>query len=115
MRLHIPPESEPFLASLRAVAVTPEEKLICKENRQILRKALLTLTPREHRILDLINGLTNGVPMTRVEIAREMQLSNSRIQQIEWKAMRKLRHPERSRHLRQMLNDLGNESFWGWP
>ena len=108
-------EAESIVASLRAVAVTPEEKLICKENRHILRKALLTLTPREHRILDLINGLTHGVPMTRVEIAREMQLSNSRIQQIEWKAMRKLRHPERSRHLRQMLHDLGNESLWGWP
>lgn len=108
-------EAESFVASLQTAAVTPEDKLICKENRALLRKALMTLTPREHRVLDLINGLSFGVPMTRVEIAREMQLSNSRIQQIEWKAMRKLKHPERSRHLRQMLDDLGKDSLWGWP
>jgi RNA polymerase primary sigma factor len=108
-------EAEPFVASLQSFAVDPESKLICKENRALLRTALMKLTPREHRILDLINGLSLGVPMTRVEIAREMQLSNSRIQQIEWKAMRKMKHPERSRHLRQMLEDLGKESLWGEP
>lgn len=105
--LRVAPEAELFLASLRDCAESPETKLIRAENRALIRKALMTLTPREHRILDLINGLTFGLPMTRVDIAKDMQLSNSRIQQIEWKAMRKMRHPDRSRHLRQMLDDLG--------
>lgn len=86
---------------------TPESILIRKQNKALIRQAMMSLTPREQRILDLVNGLTFGVPMTRVDIAQDMQISKSRISQIEWKAMRKMRHPERSRHLRQMLDDLG--------
>ena len=86
---------------------TPESILIRKQNRALVKDALMTLTPREQRILDLIFGLTFGETMKKTEIAMEFQISPTRILQIEWKAIRKLKHPSRSKHLRQMLDDIG--------
>ena len=92
---------------------TPESILIRKQNRALVKDALMTLTPREQRILDLIFGLTFGEAMRKTEIAKEFQISPTRILQIELKAIRKMKHPSRSRHLRPMLNDLGNYDLWG--
>jgi RNA polymerase primary sigma factor len=86
---------------------TPESILIRKQNRALVKDALMKLTPREQRILDLIFGLTFGEAMRKTEIAMEFQISPTRILQIELKAIRKLKHPCRSKHLRQMLDDIG--------
>lgn len=92
---------------------TPESIMIRKQNIAQVKKALMTLTPREQRVLDLIFGLTFGEAMRKTEIAMEFQISPTRILQIELKAIRKMKHPSRSGHLRQMLNDLGNYDLWG--
>jgi RNA polymerase primary sigma factor len=73
----------------------------------------MKLTPREQRVLDLSFGLTFGEAMRKTEIAKEFQITPSRILQIESRAIRKMKHPSRSGHLRQMLNDLGNYDLWG--
>ena len=92
---------------------TPESILIRKQNIALVKDALMTLTPREQRVLDLIFGLTFGEAMRKTEIAIEFQISPTRILQIESRAIRKMKHPSRSGHLRQMLNDLGNYDLWG--
>ena len=92
---------------------TPESIMIRKQNIAQVKKALMTLTPREQRVLDLIFGLTFGEAMRKTEIAKEFQITPSRILQIESRAIRKMKHPSRSGHLRQMLNDLGNYDLWG--
>ncbi len=92
---------------------TPESIMIRKQNIAQVKNALMKLTPREQRVLDLIFGLTFGESMRKTEIAMEFQISPTRILQIESRAIRKMKHPSRSGHLRQMLNDLGNYDLWG--
>lgn len=87
--------------------------MIRKQNIAQVKNALMKLTPREQRVLDLIFGLTFGESMRKTEIAMEFQISPTRILQIESRAIRKMKHPSRSGHLRQMLNDLGNYDLWG--
>jgi RNA polymerase sigma factor (sigma-70 family) len=62
------------------------------------------LTPREHRVLKLRFGLLDGHPRTLQEVGDEFGLTRERIRQIEVKAMRKLRHPSRSRKLKDYLD-----------
>jgi RNA polymerase primary sigma factor len=63
-------------------------------------KVLATLTPGEQRVLEVRFGIGTGVAYTLEEVAKELSLTVRRIQQIEGKALRKLRHPTRSRRLR---------------
>jgi RNA polymerase primary sigma factor len=68
-----------------------------------LAEALLTLTERERRILELRFGLADGYERTLEEVGKQYKVTRERIRQIEAKALRKLRHPTRSRHLQGFL------------
>jgi len=64
---------------------------------------LSSLTPREQRVLQLRFGLEDGRSRTLEEIGQEFELTRERIRQIEAKALKKLRHPSRSRKLKDYL------------
>lgn len=68
-----------------------------------VEELLTTLSPREARILRLRFGLTNGRSYTLEEVGRKFGLTRERIRQIEGQALRRLRHPRRSRQLRDYL------------
>ena len=72
--------------------------------REQLAEVLKTLTPREARVLSLRYGLEDGNPKTLEEVGREFNVTRERIRQIEAKALRKLRHPSRSKKLRDFLD-----------
>ncbi|MEK7559540.1 MAG: sigma-70 family RNA polymerase sigma factor [Patescibacteria group bacterium] len=72
--------------------------------REAVLKALDTLTPREQKILKLRYGLEDGRSRTLEEVGREFDVTRERIRQIEAKALRKLRHPSRSRKLRDFMS-----------
>lgn len=72
--------------------------------REQLTKVLSTLTEREQRVLILRFGLDDGRARTLEEVGREFNVTRERIRQIEAKALRKLRHPSRSRKLRDYLD-----------
>jgi len=68
-----------------------------------VEEVLCTLTPRERRVLQLRFGLEDGRSRTLEEVGKEFGVTRERIRQIEAKALRKLRHPSRSRKLRDYL------------
>jgi RNA polymerase primary sigma factor len=68
-----------------------------------IESVLSTLTPREQRILRLRFGLVNGKCYTLEEVGQKFGLTRERIRQIEARALRRLRHPRRSRHLKDYL------------
>ena len=63
-----------------------------------------TLTPREAKVLKLRFGLQDGRMRTLEEVGKEFDVTRERIRQIEAKALRKLRHPSRSRKLKDYLD-----------
>jgi RNA polymerase primary sigma factor len=71
--------------------------------KEQVEEVLGTLNPREHRILQLRFGLENGRCCTLEQVGKEFGVTRERIRQIEAKALRKLRHPSRSRKLRDYL------------
>jgi RNA polymerase primary sigma factor len=77
--------------------------------KQLLKEeisaVLSTLTPREHRVLQLRFGLEDGRSRTLEEVGLEFHVTRERIRQIEAKALRKMRHPSRSRKLRDYLEE----------
>ena len=75
------------------------------ESLQIeIERALNTLTPREAKVLKLRFGLEDGKSRTLEEVGKEFMVTRERIRQIEAKALRKLRHPSRSKKLRDYMN-----------
>ena len=72
--------------------------------REQLADVLSTLTPREEKVLRLRFGLEDGRSRTLEEVGKEFNVTRERIRQIEAKALRKLRHPSRSKKLRDFLN-----------
>ncbi len=72
--------------------------------REQLRDVLGTLTQREARVLSLRFGLEDGRPRTLEEVGKEFDVTRERIRQIEAKALRKLRHPSRSKKLKDFLD-----------
>ncbi len=71
--------------------------------REQITEVLSTLTPREQKVLKLRFGLEDGRSRTLEEVGKEFQVTRERIRQIEAKALRKLRHPTRSRRLKDYL------------
>ena len=71
--------------------------------REQLEEVMNTLTPREAKVLKLRFGLEDGKSRTLEEVGREFQVTRERIRQIEAKALRKLRHPSRSKKLRDYM------------
>ena len=85
-------------------ASQPSEEATYTLLREQLEEVLSTLTPREEQVLRMRFGLTDGKPHTLEEVGREFDVTRERIRQIESKALRKLRHPSRSKKLRDFLN-----------
>ncbi len=82
---------------------TPSQSAYQNLLREKVEEVLSTLTPREARILRLRFGLQNGRQYTLEEVGQKFGLTRERIRQIEGKALRRLRHPRRSRHLRDFV------------
>ncbi len=82
---------------------TPIQSAYSKLLREKIEEVLDTLPPREARILRLRFGLENGYNYTLEEVGEKFGLTRERIRQIESKALRRLRHPRRSRQLREYL------------
>ena len=72
--------------------------------KEQLSEVLKTLTPREEKVLRLRFGLEDGRSRTLEEVGKEFNVTRERIRQIEAKALRKLRHPSRSKKLKDFLN-----------
>ncbi len=72
--------------------------------KEQMLSVLDTLTPREEKVLRLRYGLDDGRPRTLEEVGKEFNVTRERIRQIEAKALRKLRHPSRSKRLRDYIN-----------
>jgi RNA polymerase primary sigma factor len=86
-------------ASLAPTEATSQQLL-----KEQIDKVLDELTEREKKVLQLRFGLKDGHPRTLEEVGREFEVTRERIRQIEGKALRKLRHPTRSRKLRGYLD-----------
>ena len=99
-------EVDSLTSSLRTLAFSPERKMILNEAKQALKAAMMTLTPKEQRILDFRYGLTYGEEKTLDEVGAMFGVSRERIRQQEMKALRKMRHPSKSKELRANLNEL---------
>lgn len=121
-------QGEPNLK--HSLAITPHAKLLGaifrkpqypvppEREQEIIDEVsekLKTLTAREQRVLTLRFGLHDGIVYTLNEVAREYDVRRSRICQIQQQTLRRLRHPSRSKELRQYLslpiNSFGREIF----
>ena len=85
-------------------AKEPAESASFNMLRQQLNEVMATLTPRECKVLRLRFGLEDGRPHTLEEVGKEFDVTRERVRQIESKALRKLRHPSRSKILKDFLN-----------
>ena len=72
--------------------------------REHIEEVMQTLTPREAKVLKLRFGLQDGRMRTLEEVGKEFDVTRERIRQIEAKALRKLRHPSRSKRLKDFMN-----------
>jgi RNA polymerase primary sigma factor len=82
---------------------SPVESMIGLSLREQTNKVLNSLTPREEKVLRLRFGLSDGCEHTLEEVGQDFAVTRERIRQIEAKALRKLRHPSRSKKLRSFL------------
>ena len=85
-------------------ALEPMDAAAREMLREQVQSALAALSERERQVLELRFGLIDGKDHTLEEVSRYFNVTRERIRQIEAKALRKLRHPTRSRHLREYLN-----------
>ena len=85
-------------------AVQPLEVALQSDLRDTVTRALETLTPREERVLRMRFGLGTNADCTLEEVGQTFSVTRERIRQIEAKALRKLKHPSRSRALRSFLD-----------
>ena len=85
-------------------ATTPSDSVAFTMLKEQLLGVLDTLTPREEKVLRLRYGIDDGKPRTLEEVGKEFNVTRERIRQIEAKALRKLRHPSRSKKLKDFLD-----------
>lgn len=85
-------------------ALSPADAASISLLKEQLAEVLKTLTPREEKVLSLRFGLEDGHSRTLEEVGQEFNVTRERIRQIEAKALRKLRHPSRSKKLRDFLD-----------
>ncbi len=85
-------------------ASEPSEAASFSLLREQLEEVLETLAPREKKVLELRFGILDGRTRTLEEVGKEFNVTRERIRQIEAKALRKLRHPSRSKKLKDFLN-----------
>ena len=85
-------------------ASEPSEAASFSLLKEQLMEVLDTLTPREKKVLELRFGIVDGRTRTLEEVGKEFNVTRERIRQIEAKALRKLRHPSRSKKLKDFLN-----------
>ena len=83
--------------------VSPAEAVINLNLKEQTASVLKTLTPREERVIKMRFGVGDGSEHTLEEVGQDFAVTRERIRQIEAKALRKLRHPSRSRKLRAFL------------
>ena len=83
--------------------MSPAENVINLNLKQQTGALLKTLTPREERVIKVRFGIGDGSEHTLEEVGQSFQVTRERIRQIEAKALRKLRHPSRSRKLKAFL------------
>jgi RNA polymerase primary sigma factor len=84
-------------------AVSPAENVISLNLKEMTDQLLKTLTPREERVIKMRFGIGDGAEHTLEEVGQSFAVTRERIRQIEAKALRKLRHPSRSRKLKAFL------------
>ena len=82
----------------------PMEAATANSLREQLEKALAMLTPREEKVLRLRFGFEDGKTHTLEEVGKEFNVTRERVRQIESKALRRLRHPSKSKALRDFVN-----------
>ena len=82
---------------------TPADAASATMRREVIERQLRTLTPREEHVIKLRFGLYDGRCRTLEEVGKEFNITRERIRQIEAKALRKLRHPSRARHLKGFM------------
>ena len=85
-------------------AISPIDHVIVANLKDQTNKVLRTLTPREEQVLKMRFGVGDGAEHTLEEVGRSFNVTRERIRQIESKALRKLRHPSRSKKLRPFLD-----------
>ncbi len=83
-------------------ALSPADAAAMTFLKAKVNEVLETLTPREAEVLRLRFGLRDGTPQTLEEVGKAFNVTRERIRQIEAKALRKLRHPSRSKHLKDL-------------
>ena len=87
-------------------AVSPSDAVISVNLKEYTSQVLRTLTPREERVIKMRFGLEDGSEHTLEEVGQSFQVTRERIRQIEAKALRKLRHPSRSRKLKAFIDGV---------
>ena len=85
--------------------MSPEDYATNELLKQEIGEVLLTLTEREEKVIKLRFGLEDGKSRTLEEVGQMFGVTRERIRQIEAKALRKLRHPSRSRKLKDYMVD----------
>jgi RNA polymerase primary sigma factor len=88
------------------MAVSPSDAVIAVNLKEYTSQVLRTLTPREERVIKMRFGLEDGSEHTLEEVGQSFQVTRERIRQIEAKALRKLRHPSRSRKLKAFVDGV---------
>jgi RNA polymerase primary sigma factor len=86
-------------------AENPQDAVIGQNLADQTRKVLATLAPREERVLKMRFGIGERANHTLEEVGHDFEVTRERIRQIEAKALRKLRHPSRSRHLKSFVDN----------
>ena len=91
--------------------VSPAEAVININLKDQTAAVLQTLTPREEQVIRMRFGIGDGSEHTLEEVGQRFSVTRERIRQIEAKALRKLRHPSRSRKLKAFLESVGKEGI----